>query len=75
MKEKKNVTVNGKNFEVPDEQLYCEKCGTTNYIYSDMKPPYKCDNCGTELDAASMEEIDIDDLQYEHDEGRYDGEI
>jgi ribosomal protein S27E len=47
----KTVTVNGKIFAVPDYELYCEKCGTTNYFYSDNTPPYKCDNCGTALDA------------------------
>ncbi|GHV95054.1 hypothetical protein AGMMS50293_13740 [Spirochaetia bacterium] len=36
-------------FETPDKTLYCKKCGTTNYIYSDMPPPYKCDNCGGPL--------------------------
>jgi ribosomal protein S27E len=36
-------------FETPDKTLYCEKCGTTNYIYSGMKMPYTCDNCGGPL--------------------------
>ena len=38
-----------KYFELPEQELYCEKCETTNYIYDDMKPPYKCDNCGSLL--------------------------
>ncbi|GHV61823.1 hypothetical protein AGMMS49587_06960 [Spirochaetia bacterium] len=46
----KIVELNGKKFEVPDKELYCEKCGTTNYIYEDMQPPYKCDNCGKILE-------------------------
>ena len=45
----KTITTGGKTFEVPDMELFCEKCETTNYIYSDMEPPYKCDNCGAEL--------------------------
>jgi ribosomal protein S27E len=47
-------------FEIPHLELYCEKCDTSNFIYSDMKPPYKCDDCGSFL---------------EIDEGRYDGEV
>jgi ribosomal protein S27E len=39
-----------KKFEIPDMELYCEKCETTNYIYSDMKPPYKCNECGSVLE-------------------------
>ena len=37
-------------FEIPELELFCEKCETTNFIYDDMKPPYKCDNCGAELE-------------------------
>ena len=74
-KEKKTIIIKGKSFEVPEGQLYCEKCGTTNFIYVDMNPPYKCDNCGVIMDEADMQEIDIDELQYEHDEGKYDGEV
>ena len=48
-KKSKTVAVGGKTFEVPELQLLCEKCGTTNYFYSDNKPPYHCDNCGKEL--------------------------
>jgi predicted Zn-ribbon and HTH transcriptional regulator len=73
--EKKIVKKNGKNFEVPSGEICCEKCGTTNFIYNDMKPPYKCDDCGSPLDAADMSEIDMDELQYEHDEGKYDGQV
>jgi len=40
----------GHKFEVPDAELFCEKCETTNFIYNDMKPPYKCDSCGAELE-------------------------
>ena len=36
-------------FEIPDLELYCENCETTNFIYADMEPPYKCDQCGTAL--------------------------
>ena len=75
MNKKKTFEVKGKKFEVPDGQLYCKKCGTTNFIYYDMKPPYKCDDCGSPLDKADMEEIDLDDLHYEHEEGKYDGEV
>ena len=39
-------------FETPEQELYCEKCETTNYIYNDMKAPYKCDCCGEELSEA-----------------------
>ena len=70
----KTVEKGGKKFEVPNGEIYCEKCGTTNFIYDDMKPPYKCDNCGSPLNAANITEIDMDELQYEHDEGKYDGE-
>ena len=65
----------GKTFEIPKGQLYCEKCGTTNFIYDDMKPPYTCDNCAVLLDESDMEEIDMDELQYEQEEGKYDGNI
>jgi ribosomal protein S27E len=74
MSEKKTVKKGDKTFEVPDGEICCEKCGTTNFIYSDMKPPYKCDDCGVPLDADSMTAIDMDELQYEHDEGKYDGQ-
>ena len=74
-KEKKTMIINGKSFEVPKGQLYCEKCGTTNFIYDDMDPPYKCDDCGAVLNEADMQEIDMDELQYEHDEAKYDGEV
>jgi ribosomal protein S27E len=50
-KHEKTITLNGKTFEVPELELYCEKCETTNFFYSDNKPPYKCDNCGESLDA------------------------
>jgi ribosomal protein S27E len=73
--EKKIVKKGGKNFEVPDGQIYCTQCGTTNFIYNDMKGPYKCDDCGAPLNAADMIEIDLDELQYEHDEGKYDGQV
>jgi ribosomal protein L37E len=73
--EKKTIKKGGKNIEVPDGQICCEKCGTTNFIYNDMKPPYQCDDCGFPLDAASIIEIDLDELQYEHDEGKYDGQV
>jgi rRNA maturation endonuclease Nob1 len=48
--EGKTITVNGKTIEVPDFSLFCQKCGATNFFYPDNKPPYKCDNCGAELD-------------------------
>jgi len=73
-KEIKTTIINGKSFEVPKGQIYCEKCGTTNFIYDDMNPPYKCDECGIVLDEAGMQEIDLDELQYEHEEGKYDAE-
>jgi hypothetical protein len=50
-KHEKTITLNGKKFEVPELELYCKKCGTTNFFYSDNKPPYICDNCGEPLDA------------------------
>ena len=37
------------DFEIPQQDSYCDKCGTTTYIYTDMTPPYKCDFCGEEL--------------------------
>jgi hypothetical protein len=40
-----------------------------------MNPPYKCDDCGVVLNEADMQEIDLDELQYEHDEAKYDGEV
>ena len=51
----KTVTTGGKTFEVPELELFCEICETTNYIYADMEPPYKCDNCGTELQDTDIE--------------------
>ncbi|MCL1993248.1 MAG: hypothetical protein FWG66_09910 [Spirochaetes bacterium] len=48
---KETVIENGMKFEVPDHQLYCEKCGTTNFFYYDNKPPYYCDNCKSPLDS------------------------
>ena len=36
-------------FDTPTLELYCEDCGTTNFFYSDNKPPYLCDSCGAEL--------------------------
>jgi hypothetical protein len=45
------ITINGKKLEVPELELFCEKCGTTNYFYDDDKPPYHCDNCKNTLDA------------------------
>jgi hypothetical protein len=71
----KNMETGGMKFEVPDGELYCEKCGTNNFIYNDMKPPYKCDHCGSPLNAADITAIDFDELQYGHDEGKYDGQV
>jgi hypothetical protein len=34
-KHEKIIIRNGKKFEVPDFELYCEKCETTNFFYSD----------------------------------------
>lgn len=44
----KKVLVRGKEmvFEVPEKELYCEKCETTNFIYENMNVPHECDNCG-----------------------------
>jgi ribosomal protein S27E len=50
-KHEKTITLNEEKFDVPELELYCEKCRTTNFFYSDNKPPYKCDNCGELLDA------------------------
>ena len=36
-------------FETPAFQIYCKKCKTTNFFYSDNKPPYKCDSCNIEF--------------------------
>ena len=47
----KVVTLNEKKLEVPELELYCEKCRTTNFFYHDNKPPYHCDNCKNVLDA------------------------
>ena len=46
----KTITVDGKTFEVPDAQVLCKSCGTTNYFYDDNKPPFRCDNCGKIFD-------------------------
>jgi len=35
--------------EVPEHCLYCEKCKTTNYIYSDNNSPLICNHCGEKL--------------------------
>ena len=51
MSSESTVTVNGKQFEVPEGQLYCKKCKSTNFIYDDMNPPYFCADCGSPLDA------------------------
>jgi len=48
-KKQKTKTKNGMVFEIPEAEIYCKKCKTSNFIYNDMKPPYKCDNCGAEL--------------------------
>ena len=71
---KKTVEIKSKKFEVPSGSLYCKKCKTTNFIYDDMKPPYFCADCGKPL-KTKIQEIDIDELQYEHEEGKYDGEL
>lgn len=44
----KKVIIRGKEmvFEVPEKELYCEKCETTNYIYENIDMPHECDNCG-----------------------------
>ena len=70
----KTVTIKGKKFEVPGGSLYCKKCHSTNFIYADMKPPYYCADCGKPLKTDTIQEIDIDEEQYQHDEGKYDGE-
>ena len=75
MSKKKTTVIKEKTFEVPKGQLCCEKCGTTNFIYDDMTPPYKCDECGAVMDEANMEEIDLEELQYEHEEGKYDSQV
>jgi len=36
--DRKIIEVNGKKFEVPDLELYCEKCGTMNFFYDDDAP-------------------------------------
>ena len=75
MSERKTLKLNNQKFEIPQCSIYCDKCRTTNFIYEDMKVPYKCDNCGRLLDEADMVEIDLEDLQYEAEEGKYDGEV
>ena len=74
MSKEKTVKVHGKKFEVPGGSLYCKKCKSTNFIYDDMKPPYYCADCGKPLKADTMKGIDIDEEQYQHDEGKYHGE-
>ena len=37
-------------FENPKLQLYCEKCGTSNYYYTGEWAPYYCNECGKWLD-------------------------
>ena len=74
MMAKKTVKVNGNTIEVPKGQIFCEKCGAVNFFYDDMKPPYMCDNCAAPLDESFFEEIDFDEAEYAHNEGRYDGE-
>jgi len=74
MSKEKTVKVHGKKFEVPGGSLYCKKCKTTNFIYDDMKPPYYCADCGKPLKVDTLQEIDIDEEQYQHEEGKYDGE-
>ena len=74
MSKKKTVTLKDKKFEVPDGSLYCKKCKTTNFIYDDMKPPYFCADCGKPLKVDTLQEIDLDEAQYEKEEGKYDSE-
>lgn len=31
-------------------KITCKQCGTPNYIFSDMDPPYICGNCGYPLE-------------------------
>ena len=45
-KEKKDTI----EFETPILELFCPECETTNYIYSDMQPPFHCNTCGAELE-------------------------
>ena len=48
----KTETVDGKTFEIPVLEVFCEKCeecGTANYFYDDDSPPFRCDNCGAEF--------------------------
>ncbi|MDR3019426.1 MAG: hypothetical protein LBU66_00815, partial [Treponema sp.] len=32
-------------FEEPAQELFCENCGTSNFIFSNDKAPYKCSYC------------------------------
>jgi ribosomal protein S27E len=68
-KKPKTVTAHGKKikaFDTPSTQLLCEKCGTTNYIYSDDKQPYLCDTCGTELDPPNQIQTDNTKAGYKY---------
>jgi hypothetical protein len=44
-------------------ELYCEKCETINFIYEDMKPPYKCDQCNTCLDERDITEVKLKGIE------------
>jgi len=38
-----------KIIELPIGEIYCIDCETTNFFYSDDKPPYKCARCKKEF--------------------------
>jgi len=60
-----------KHFEKPEGYAYCEKCETTNYIYDDMKPPYKCDGCGSLLEREDKLPDSDEDEKGDSKSGRY----
>ena len=64
---KKTIEISGNKFEVPDGQLYCKKCGTTNFIYDDMTPPYLCADCGKPLKADTKININSNEPQQKKD--------
>ena len=47
---KKQIMQGEIHFDVPNVELFCEKCETTNYFYKDNLSPFLCDVCGIELE-------------------------
>ena len=43
------ITVQGKTFDVPDFNMYCEEDETTHFFHEDDLPPFSCNDCGVKI--------------------------